>query len=113
MLVPEIAQKVRCGNLRFPDRVLLAGDALRVAVLGHSNALVGQVNADLKIVWRWIIDLDGVADALVALGLIIWTGHVVVEFLDALKIMHIIERNGQGGRRRKLYLSETDVVETI
>ena len=113
MLVPEIAQKVRCGNLRFPDRVRLAGEALRVAELGHSNTLVGQVNADLEIVVRWIFDLDGMADALVVLGLIIWTGHVVVEFLDVREILHLIERNGQGSRRRELYLSETNVVETI
>ena len=113
MLVPEIAQKVRCGSLRFPDRVRLAGDALRVAVLGHSNTFVGQVNADLIVVWSWIFDLNSVADALVILSLIIWTGHVVVEFLDVCEILHMIERNCQGGRRRELYLSETHVVETI
>lgn len=113
MLVPEIAQKVRCGNLRFPDWVLLAGDALRVAELGHSNTLVGQVNVDLEIVWRWIIDFDGVADTLVVLGLIVWTGHVVIEFLDVREILHHIARNRQSGRRCELYLSETDVVDTI
>ena len=64
VLVPDIAQKVRCGNLGFPDWVHLARDALRVAELGHSNTFIGQVNADLIIVWRRIIDLYGVADAL-------------------------------------------------
>ena len=53
------------------------------------------------------------ADALVLLGLIVWTRDVVVEFFDRLEILHLIEGNCKCGRCRELYLSEIDVAFTI
>ena len=71
------------------------------------------MNADLEIVWCRIFNLDSVADALVLLGLIVRTGDVVIEIFDRFKMMRLVERNCQGGSRRKLNPSQINVVVPI
>ena len=110
MLVPEIAQKVWCGNLRLPNRVPLVREGLRIAEFGYSDPLVRHVNVYSVVVFGRIIDLDGHADALVLFGLIVWTSNVVFKFFDRLKMVRLVARHYQEGRRSQLNLFQTNVV---
>ena len=110
MLVPEIAQKVWCGNLRLPNRVPLVREGLRIAVFGNSDPLVRHVDVDSVVVFGRIIDLDGHADAFVPTGLIVWTSNVVFKIFDRLEMLRLVAGNYQEGRRIQLNLFQTNVV---
>ena len=71
------------------------------------------MNIDPKIVCGWIVNLNGHADALILSGLVVRTGDIVVKFLDRLEMLLLVERNCQGCRRSKLYLSKANIIISI
>lgn len=109
VLVSGVTQNVWSGYLRHPDWVLLIWNALRIADIGHSNLLVWEVDVNVEFVVSWLVDLNRHADSLVLIGLVIWTGNVVIELGFSREVVRLVEGHRKRGRCAELNLSQRNV----